>query len=336
MRTHYDNLQVKDTASIDVIKGAYKYLSQKWHPDKHPDNRERAERITKIINSAYEVLSDPQKRAEHDHWIKTNREREEAKRQETFEETSDLDNSESPNNHKSSKYSDAGETRNASNDQSKNLLLRIYNGDISLAITYWILNVFVGGLIINLIVLRHIDKNSETIIKEHGEYALLTSIAIILAYYIFINISIWRSAVKYTGPKLFATLAKLTVILFSISLLIEIFTFINKDHSEQLSVSINNENKDLPIMLDSDTRLDSIKIDKNLIFFKHTLVNFSHLAPAAIADLRDSLEITINEGACIDDSVLEMLRNGYKLIYVYNNKHNGYLMQISLTSSDCP
>lgn len=70
VKTHYDNLQVKETASDEVIKGAYRYLSQKWHPDKNPHNRQEAERILRIINQAYAVLSDPIKRKEHDDWIK--------------------------------------------------------------------------------------------------------------------------------------------------------------------------------------------------------------------------------------------------------------------------
>ena len=67
--THYDNLQVTRNASPEVIKGAYKYLSQKWHPDKNQENRDEAERVLKIINRAYSVLSDPQLRREHDNWI---------------------------------------------------------------------------------------------------------------------------------------------------------------------------------------------------------------------------------------------------------------------------
>lgn len=71
--THYDNLQVKENASLEVIRGAYRYLSQKWHPDKNADNREEAARVTRIINAAYEVLSDPQRRKEHDDWITVQR-----------------------------------------------------------------------------------------------------------------------------------------------------------------------------------------------------------------------------------------------------------------------
>lgn len=75
LRTHYDNLQVAENASPEVIKGAYKFLFQKWHPDKNPDNRAEAERISCVINEAYAVLADPQTRKEHDLWIRTERER---------------------------------------------------------------------------------------------------------------------------------------------------------------------------------------------------------------------------------------------------------------------
>lgn len=68
-RTHYDNLQVVENASIEVIKGSYKYLSHKYHPDKNPNNIKQCERNIKIINKAYKTLSDPILRNEHDKWI---------------------------------------------------------------------------------------------------------------------------------------------------------------------------------------------------------------------------------------------------------------------------
>jgi len=66
-------LQIAENASPEVIKGAYKYLSQKWHPDKNPSERGKAEQISKILNEAYSVLSDPVLRAEHDIWIREQR-----------------------------------------------------------------------------------------------------------------------------------------------------------------------------------------------------------------------------------------------------------------------
>jgi hypothetical protein len=66
--THYDNLKVARNAPPEVIRAAYKTLSQKFHPDRNPDNAEAA-RIMAIINTSYEVLSDPDKRQDHDQWV---------------------------------------------------------------------------------------------------------------------------------------------------------------------------------------------------------------------------------------------------------------------------
>lgn len=68
VHTHYDNLKVARNAPIEVIRAAYKTLSQKYHPDRNPDNPE-ASNIMAIINGSYEVLSDPVQRKEHDEWI---------------------------------------------------------------------------------------------------------------------------------------------------------------------------------------------------------------------------------------------------------------------------
>ena len=69
-KTHYDNLQVMENASLEVIKGAYKYLSQKYHPDKAPNGKSREyDRIMKIIAKAYQVLSDHDRKAEYDDYL---------------------------------------------------------------------------------------------------------------------------------------------------------------------------------------------------------------------------------------------------------------------------
>lgn len=61
---YYDILQVSPTAEKEVIEAAYRKLAQKYHPDinKSPEAEEKMKRI----NAAYEVLSDPAKRAAHD------------------------------------------------------------------------------------------------------------------------------------------------------------------------------------------------------------------------------------------------------------------------------
>lgn len=67
-RTHYDNLKVSRDAPPEVIRAAYKSLSQKYHPDRNPSAD--AERVMQLLNVAFEVLSDSVKRREHDDWIR--------------------------------------------------------------------------------------------------------------------------------------------------------------------------------------------------------------------------------------------------------------------------
>jgi curved DNA-binding protein CbpA len=65
IRTHYDTLKVSRDAPIEVIQAAYRSLARKYHPDKTGGTPE----AMKSINAAYEVLSDPAQRAQHDRWI---------------------------------------------------------------------------------------------------------------------------------------------------------------------------------------------------------------------------------------------------------------------------
>lgn len=77
IETHYDNLKVTRTAPVEVIKASYRVLSQKYHPDRNPDPA--ALSIMKVINQAWDVLSDPERRATHDRWI-ANQEQQQAAR----------------------------------------------------------------------------------------------------------------------------------------------------------------------------------------------------------------------------------------------------------------
>lgn len=69
-RSHYDNLKVAKNAPPEVIRAAYKALAQNYHPDRNPGKEEICAKIMAIINHAYEVLSDPVQRRQHDEWIR--------------------------------------------------------------------------------------------------------------------------------------------------------------------------------------------------------------------------------------------------------------------------
>jgi len=60
----YETLGVSENASADEIKKSYRKLARKYHPDINKD--ESAVEKFKEINAAYEVLSDPEKKAQYD------------------------------------------------------------------------------------------------------------------------------------------------------------------------------------------------------------------------------------------------------------------------------
>lgn len=66
-RDFYDILGVARNATDDEIKKAYRKLAMKYHPDRNPDSKE-AEGKFKEAKEAYEMLSDPQKRAAYDQY----------------------------------------------------------------------------------------------------------------------------------------------------------------------------------------------------------------------------------------------------------------------------
>ena len=65
MRDPYDVLGVKKNADTAAIKGAYRKLAKKWHPDANKDDPKAAQRFAEL-NTAYEILGAEDKRRAYD------------------------------------------------------------------------------------------------------------------------------------------------------------------------------------------------------------------------------------------------------------------------------
>ena len=66
-RDYYEVLGVSKDAGADDIKKAYRKMAMKYHPDRNPGDKEAEEKF-KEVGEAYEVLSDPDKKARYDQY----------------------------------------------------------------------------------------------------------------------------------------------------------------------------------------------------------------------------------------------------------------------------
>src|SRR6201996_1687007 len=64
-RDYYEVLSVTKTSSADEIKKSYRKIALQFHPDRNPGNAEAEEKF-KEAAEAYEILSNPDKRAQYD------------------------------------------------------------------------------------------------------------------------------------------------------------------------------------------------------------------------------------------------------------------------------
>ena len=64
-KDYYKILGLERSASADEVRKAYRKLAMQYHPDRNPGDKQSEEKF-KDINEAYQVLSDPQKKARYD------------------------------------------------------------------------------------------------------------------------------------------------------------------------------------------------------------------------------------------------------------------------------
>ena len=95
-------------------------------------------------------------------------------------------------------------------EERTSLVLDLWRGDVPLVKTCWLFGVVVG--ICFAIAFAFIEYQSEGLSEGFGPLFIIGLIVLCFVYVAFINVAIWRSSNKYKGPKRWAILAKVAVI----------------------------------------------------------------------------------------------------------------------------
>ncbi|MGW8300767.1 MAG: DnaJ domain-containing protein [Desulfobacterales bacterium] len=70
---YYELLGIEPNAGLQEIKQAYLNKVKEWHPDKNPDRNAQAEEKTKVLNQAYHILGDSERRKNYDRMLRFTR-----------------------------------------------------------------------------------------------------------------------------------------------------------------------------------------------------------------------------------------------------------------------
>ena len=213
---------------------------------------------------------------------------------------------------------------------------RLFRGDISLPITYWVFGVLIGNVAFQavsaIIEFNYIDIISTQV----GLWSVTGFYWLAVGYGIFLLIAIWRSAGKYQGKAIWSGLARFAVVFGAIALISNfIIGFVQDSDSDLLlSQSIELINKSAPNMIDDDTRLDHASVKDKDVYYSYTLVNW------LVADLDVSRFILVMTPKlktifCSDEDTRPLLDEGRKLVYIYRDKESKPVAKIVVEKSDC-
>jgi uncharacterized RDD family membrane protein YckC len=105
--------------------------------------------------------------------------------------------------------------------------------------------------------------------------------------------------------------------------------------TESLQITARGMNLSLPMMLDADTRLDSVMggPSKQLTYL-YTLVNVSS-QNVLWADIAARLAPQVRQGVCSDKEMAVFFENGVRVVYKYRDKNGLILGEIVVAPSDC-
>lgn len=213
---------------------------------------------------------------------------------------------------------------------NKNYFYKLISGETSLVVVFWFWFIFLSFLVE---VFFEIFFMQTKYVQNKENYLEFFLYFIILIYSVFILLTIFRTANKYNGSRIWSFLSKVLVsinLLFSINFFIEVskFYFFEDYVLEKEIESFKNK---LPIQIDmNSTLIDIYKKDKT-IYYKYQL----HEVLLDDKFLKNKFKKQIQDSLCEDKSTVDLLKREYTLNYIYVGKKQEEIIEIKTDKKVC-
>jgi len=221
-------------------------------------------------------------------------------------------------------------------EKKSGLIARLFRGDVSLPITYWVFGFLIGNVGFQII-LKIIEFNYlEITTSQAGAWSVMAFYWVAIGYSIFMLIAIWRSAGKYQGRAIWAGLARVAVVLGALGLIANFIVGLQQGNDTDLALSeeVKMVNKSLPSMIDNDTRLDHVSIQDKDVYYNYTLVNWL-AADLDVTRFTSVMMPKLKTAQCANEETRPLLNEGRKLVYMYRDKSSKPVAKIVVERSDC-
>lgn len=219
---------------------------------------------------------------------------------------------------------------------SGNIVTRLFNGDVSLVMTYWVWGglVYGGGFTLLNAILE--ANYMQVVTLPYGVFIVNSFYLIALAVGVFIWIAIWRSAGKYQGG-VWGRAARVMVV---IGVLVTLNVFMTATEDGELTDAVYGEqslliNKSLPMMIDESTRLESVTLTRTEYRYRNTMIDWT-AAEVNKAEFMLRMRVSIAGQICDTRDTRAALESGVIYIYTYNDAVGDHIADVTLTVDNCP
>ena len=221
-------------------------------------------------------------------------------------------------------------------EERPNLFIRLFRGDVSLPVTYWVFGVLIGGLG-SSIVTEVVEFNYVHLAATWFGSLLVKGVYwCLLAYSVFILIAVWRSAGNYQGKQVWAGLARVVVALSFASVAGGAAVGLQEgsDPEAALQANLRVINKGLPTMVEAGLRWDSVSLEGDDVAYDYTLVNWlrSELdVPRYEAELLPGIKTQ----TCADTYARALLDDGREIVFSMRDREGKLLARVVVAGSHC-